>query len=72
MPRIMYTDGTFTTYRKSLRPGQVFVNPHRWRDETTYGDLLVVLDGRLEVGFWEGCLWAFGDVEPEALVRVIS
>lgn len=57
--------------RSTLSPGQMF-RWWRWLELSGGDVVLVVLDGKLEVDFWRGGLWAVGDVAPGALVEVLS
>ena len=53
--------------RNQLRPGQVF-------GVALYGrrEALIVVDGKTEVGFWDGGLYNIGDIKPSEPVEVLS
>lgn len=61
--------------RSALRPGQMFVLAYPilgafgLRRPT---DVLIVIDKTTEIGFWRGGKCCLGDVEPSALVEVVS
>ena len=57
-----------------MKPGTVFVYREvtewrRWRIERN--EVLVVLDSKSEVHFWNGGLWAWGDVSPGSEFEVL-
>jgi hypothetical protein len=57
--------------RKSMRPGQMFiVRDPSW--PTDRRDIMVVLNDKVEVGFWHGGSWCWGHVAPSANFEVIS
>ena len=66
--------------RSQMRPGQKFVvrewrivdrrGPGNYRKEE-FERVLVVIDEKTEVEFWEGGTWAMGDTHPSVWYEVV-
>jgi hypothetical protein len=56
--------------RSDMKPGEMFVVYDRWLPAGYL--LLVVIDDKCEVPFWDGGFWCIGDMAPTEMLHMVN